>query len=631
MVDDKAPKPPRAGGKRDGGFRSAPSRDGAPKPRARVDPPAPAEEGERIAKRLARAGVASRREAESLIVDGRIRVNGEVLTSPAVNVSPADRIELDGQPIPAPERTRLFLFHKPAGVVTTNRDPEGRQTVFDVLPEGLPRLITVGRLDINTEGLLLLTNDGGLARVLELPSTGWVRRYRVRIHGEVDEARLKALAEGMAVEGVFYGPIEASLERRQGTNAWLNIALREGKNREVKNVMGALGLDVTRLIRVSFGPFQLGDLPEGHVQEIKGRMLRDQLGERLIAEAGADFEAEIAKPFSNKPTRREASSPPLSDKRTPRERVSRDELARAGEGGLIRKPGRPQRGDRRGGREDALDRLHTSRPERREEPKRSRASNVWMAAGARPEGKPKPEEGERRRSPPPKRPGRDGDAKSGERPFRARREEGRDGGERRFGASRPGRAEREAGRERPQNFTGDRRRDDRRAPAAEGGEQRAFRPRPFREDNSEARPPRRDRPEGERPAGASRPFKPRGAPARGARPDRDEADRPSRPRFDQPRPDRPRREGAPGEDRPKGDRPLRPKGERGARPNDRPSGDRPFRPKGERSARPNDRPTGDRPQRGGGGRPAGEGRGERPSKPRTGGPKGGPRGRPDRS
>ncbi|HEY4192068.1 MAG TPA: pseudouridine synthase, partial [Mesorhizobium sp.] len=220
------------------------------KPRPR--PADAAEEaGERIAKRLARAGLASRRDAEELIEAGRVKVNGKVLASPAFNVMPGDIIHLDGMEIPPIERTRLFLFHKPAGVVTTNRDPEGRKTVFDVLPADLPRLMTIGRLDINTEGLLLLTNDGGLSRVLELPATGWLRRYRVRVHGKVEESALTGLREGIAVDGVFYGAIEATLDREQGSNAWLTLALREGKNREVRNILGSLGLDVTRLIRIS--------------------------------------------------------------------------------------------------------------------------------------------------------------------------------------------------------------------------------------------------------------------------------------------------------------------------------------------------------------------------------------------
>ena len=392
-----------------------------------------ADSSERIAKRLARAGIASRRDAEALIADGRIKVNGVKLTSPAFNVSPSDTIELDGVEIPPIERTRLFLFHKPAGVVTTNRDPEGRRTVFDVLPKDLPRLMTIGRLDINTEGLLLLTNDGGLARVLELPATGWLRRYRVRVHGKVDEKALAGLSEGTAVDGVFYGGIEAALDREQGSNAWLTIGLREGKNREVKNILGALGLDVTRLIRVSYGPFQLGELADGAVQELKGRLLRDQLGERLIEESGANFEAPVAIPFSNKPVRGEEE--PRHDF-AERPKIVRDGVqGRIQEGGLIK----GRRRDRDGERTNALSKLTTrpdarssfkkepgfkkefgpkkdfgfkkepgfrkddgfkkadkgtfaprdfkGKPEERQEPTKVRTSNVWMAPGAKPQGK----------------------------------------------------------------------------------------------------------------------------------------------------------------------------------------------------------------------------------------------------
>jgi 23S rRNA pseudouridine2605 synthase len=245
--------------------------------------------GERIAKVIARAGLASRREAEAWIAAGRVAVNGKPVASPALNVEVRDRIEVDGQPLPMRERTRLFLYHKQRGLLTTHADPGGRPTIFSVLPKDLPRLISVGRLDLNTEGLLLLTNDGGLARALELPATGWLRRYRVRAHGSVAQAQLDSLRRGITIDGVRYGEIEATVDRPQGSNVWLTFAIREGKNREVKNVLGHLGLAVNRLIRVSFGPFRLGDLPEGAIEEVKTRTLRDQLGDRIAALAGADF------------------------------------------------------------------------------------------------------------------------------------------------------------------------------------------------------------------------------------------------------------------------------------------------------------------------------------------------------
>ena len=247
--------------------------------------------GQRIAKVMARAGVCSRRDAEAWIAEGRVAVNGEVLKSPAFNVSETDDVRVDGKPLAAPERTRLFLFHKPRGLVTTARDPEGRQTVFSVLPPDLPRLVAIGRLDINTEGLLLLTNDGGLARVLELPSTGWLRRYRVRAHGIIEQAALDQLSEGVTIDGVDYLGVEAKLDREQGANAWLTLGLREGKNREIKKILEHLGLAVNRLIRISFGPFELGDLPEGEVMEVRTRVLRDQLGVKLAKEANVDFDA----------------------------------------------------------------------------------------------------------------------------------------------------------------------------------------------------------------------------------------------------------------------------------------------------------------------------------------------------
>jgi 23S rRNA pseudouridine2605 synthase len=237
------------------------------------------ERPERIAKVLARAGVCSRRDAERWIAEGRVSVDGHVLTTPAVTVTAGSQIRVDGKLLPAPERPRLWRYHKPAGLVTTHRDEKGRPTVFDAVPKELPRLISVGRLDLNSEGLLLLTNDGTLARRLELPSTGWLRRYKVRVHGEVEPERLGGLEKGITIDGISYGPIRTNLERQQGSNAWIAMALREGKNREVRRVLEHLGLQVTRLIRLSYGPFQLGNLPRGAVDEVQKKVLAEQLGQ----------------------------------------------------------------------------------------------------------------------------------------------------------------------------------------------------------------------------------------------------------------------------------------------------------------------------------------------------------------
>ena len=245
---------------------------------------------ERIAKVMARSGLCSRRDAERMIVEGRVKLNGSVLTTPAITVGPSDRIEVNGEPLAGRERTRLWLFHKPKGLVTSHKDPQGRNTVFDALPAELPRVVSVGRLDLNTEGLLLLTTDGELARHLELPSTGWLRRYRVRAHGRVTQAALDGLAKGVTIDGVHYGPVEAKIDREQGSNVWLTLGLREGKNREVKRLAEALRLTVNRLIRISFGPFALGDLPSGQVSEIKQRVLMDQLGAKLADELGLSSE-----------------------------------------------------------------------------------------------------------------------------------------------------------------------------------------------------------------------------------------------------------------------------------------------------------------------------------------------------
>ena len=251
-------------------------------------------EPERIAKRLARAGLCSRRDAERWIAQGRVKVDGEVLQTPACVVTDKSRIEVDGKPLPEAERPRLWRYHKPPGEIVTARDPQGRKTIFDSLPKAMPRTIAIGRLDFMSEGLLLLTNDGGLARRLELPANGWIRQYRARVHGEVAPERLAALAKGITVEGVRYGPIKASLDRQQRTNAWLNIALAEGKNREVRRVLAHLDLPVVRLIRTAFGPFHLGDLERGAVQEMPAQALDNLLGLKTQRKEG------WAKPRSSK-------------------------------------------------------------------------------------------------------------------------------------------------------------------------------------------------------------------------------------------------------------------------------------------------------------------------------------------
>ena len=240
----------------------------------------------RIAKAMARAGLCSRREAERWIAEGRVSLNGKVLETPGVEVGPRDRVLVDGQPLPEPDAIRVWRYYKPRGLVTTHSDPEGRPTVFDSLPAELPRVISVGRLDFNTEGLLLLTNDGQLARHLELPTTGWLRRYRVRARGRVNQAQLDTLKEGISLEGINYGPVEATLDSTQGQNIWLTVGLREGKNREIRKIMGHLGLEVSRLIRISFGPFQILELEPGEIAPVRRRVLREQLGPRVAREMG---------------------------------------------------------------------------------------------------------------------------------------------------------------------------------------------------------------------------------------------------------------------------------------------------------------------------------------------------------
>jgi len=613
---------------------------------------------DRLAKVMARAGLASRRDAETWIADGRVAVNGSKVTELGTTVGPDDRITVDGKPLPRRERTRLWLYHKPRGLVTTARDPQGRPTVFEVLPSTLPRVISVGRLDLNTEGLLLLTNDGGLARTLSHPDTAWLRRYRVRAFGNVTADRLQALSEGVEIDGFQYGGIEARIDRVQGDNMWLTLGLREGKNREVRRVLEHLGLRVNRLIRLSFGPFQLGDIPEGAVEEVRTRHLRDQLG-NLADEAGCDFSAPVImreetpagrKPQTDEEGRRkraglvtdrrgrrvlveryENDAPP-EKKPAPRARGDERKAGprtagpRTGEApGRVRKPGfvdRPDSGERSGGRNDDRrgPRPGFGKPER------------FQGAGGR-DGRPPRREGDER----PFRRSRDDEGQGfgrtrgfdaprgseGRPPHRDERP--RDARE---GEARPPRPSQSRARSqhvfrtsstpRPERSFGPRGEDDRRQ------EDRPRNERPHREHRDER--PRNERPRGDRPQG-DRPYR-----------ERPQGDRPYRehPQGERPRGERPGGERRPGGDRPQGGRPYgdRPQGKRpygdhpqgdrpqGKRPyGDRPQGDRPFRDKGPRSERPQgDRPHGGRPQ---GDRPSGNRPGGRPGGSRPGGRPGG--------
>lgn len=562
---------------------------------------------DRLAKVIARAGLCSRRDAEGWITDGRISVNGKKVITPAFNVTDKDKIEVDGMPLAARQGTRVWLYHKPTGLVVTERDPEGRPTIFEEFEKkGLPRVLTVGRLDINTEGLLLLTNDGGLKRVLELPSTGWLRRYRVRAHGSVTQAQLDGLKDGITVEGIQYGPITATLEREQGANVWLVLGLREGKNREVKNVLGSLGLEVNRLIRISYGPFQLGDLPENGVEMVKARMLRDQLGKKLAAEAGVDFESEMPDPFAQQP-REEGFRV-----RSPRDRdSSRPNPAR---GATRTAPGRSE-DERSSGRPRRVHFEDDGRAPEAYTPKpQSRGRTDRDDQPARSFGKPSGDRPER---------GSFGDKPArggfGDRPKRdfgdkPKRDYG-DKPQRSFG-------------DRPQRPTGDR-------------PQRSYGDKPQRSYGD-----RPQRPYGDKPARGNfgdRPQRSYGdKPSRGPRPEGGFSDRPKRPFGDRPqrpsgdRPNRgPRPEGG-FSDRPKrdfGDRPQRSFGDKprsGPRPTDKPYGDRPQRRDGAPGAksfggRPGSKPFGGKP---GGPRPTGQRpQGARPSgsRPTGGRPSSGPR------
>lgn len=573
--------------------RSGPSGEATLRRRAATPAPAPSSEepksepsatdaeattgfaGERIAKAIARAGLASRRDAEAMITAGRVSVNGAVIDSPALNVTDDDVILVDGEALPARERTRLWIFHKPRGLVTTARDPEGRQTVFEVLPEDMPRVVAVGRLDINTEGLLLLTNDGGLAKVIAHPDTGWLRRYRVRAHGDTDQAQLDRLAKGVTIDGMEYGPIEATLDRVQGDNLWLTLGLREGKNREVKRILEHLGLQVNRLIRLSFGPFQLGDLEVGLVEEVRTRVLKDQLGKSLAEQAAVDFESPVREPISpfGSPTKASRGDGETAKRQQDRRAPARPAPQRVSTGGsgagprrsvwreesqdvAPYKPGRPprrgadprldqaaaaERGRERvgaikaGDRRVLVERLSPTpaRPAAEEQPRRRYSKAPFArpsdeAGGFEPRRERAPSQANefRRNDQPP----RSRESTSGERPPRARFRDEAGGGNRRddrgsaprregSGASRPRFDERK-------DFGGGRG-GERRGPRQESGAGPAARGRGEAGDGFRGRSGAPGKSFGDRPAGkfgggfgGGRPGggKPAGAPGRGGKP-----------------------------------------------------------------------------------------------------------------
>jgi 23S rRNA pseudouridine2605 synthase len=572
-------------------------------------------EGDRIAKVLSRAGVASRRDAERLILEGRVKVNGETVTSPAINVTDKDRLSVDDEVVGAPEATRLWLYHKPAGLVTTEHDEEGRPTVFDSLPEDMPRVMSVGRLDLTSEGLLVLTNDGEIKRRLELPSTGWSRRYRVRIHGTPSDSDLEPLRRGITVDDMEYQPMEVTIDRQQGANAWLSVTLREGKNREIRRAMEQLGFTVNRLIRVSYGPFQLGDLPVGDVEEVRPKIVRDQLGlakpkpepmRTRTKRPDSDPTPAVDEKAEDRPEREVLATARPEGARAKRELKARGPKARSERDQDSPSP----RGSRRPGSTNAFGKSRTYM--RVDEDRAARAAEDAAAAE-----RPRRDDGERPRS-------------AG---FRSHRPpEGGDRGPTRSTGFRSHRAE--EGGDRPVRAVRDR-------PDQAGRRRDEDRPRRSREDGGE-RPARAYKPrqDEERPA---RPYKPRTEGDRPSRPyqSRDRGDRPARPykardgSSDRPqrdvKPSRPARSGV------DADRPTRPYKPRVPREGDperpargfRAGGDaadrpaRPYKPRVPRGAsRDGDAPRSPRSERAP--RPAGPS-GARKGPPRSGG-SAGPRG-----
>ena len=548
---------------------------------------------ERIAKVIARSGHASRRDAEKMILAGRVTLNGKVIDTPAIDVSPRDKVAIDGKPIDAPQETRVWLYYKPLGLVTTEKDEQGRRTIFDEMPEGMPRVLNVGRLDLNSEGLLLLTNDGGLKRRLELPETGWLRKYRVRVNGRPTEQSFDPLRDGITIDGEEFQPMEITIDRQQGANAWLTVGIREGKNREIRRAMTEVGLTVNRLIRISYGPFRLNDMKPGDVFEVRRKVLRDQLGDRLLTGEGDDAPARAPRGKFGE-GERPARKPRFGDRPERGERGDRGD-----------RPARGGRFERDGGEHKGFGRQRDFGAPRGDAP-------------------PRPEGEERARKP---RWGSD-DRKDSRGP----RREGAEGeGRKSFGGPK--------GKPRSEGFKGHGERFDR----GEGRPERSGKPGGFGNGpRSESKPRREWEPRGEgkprsegfKPRGEG--YKPRGDKPRGDWEPRGEGKPRSegyKPRGEgfKPRGDKPRGDWEPrGEGKPRSEG-FKPRGEgfkpRGDKPGGKPGGK--FRSEGYKSQGGEGRKEGGKPRSDGfrshGGKPAGG------DKPRSGGfkshgPKSGPRG-----